>query len=256
MRLPLSFTFSCAWSTRTSRSIRNSSGGGGIRGLSVMCEPPPTPMATPSTEASKNAAARPPMPPSKTPQYCTFCGGPLQTKVPPGDERARKVCGACGMVAYENPKIIAACVALSEDGLRVLLARRAIMPMRGRWGVPAGFMEMGESADDAAKRECWEECFAKTHRNERLIAVYSVLPAKQVQLVYRATLANEREVKPGIESLETKMFMWEEIPWDELAFSTNRWALMHAKETLGQDEPRVQLRSKLDDGSFVDSPNM
>ena len=243
----LLFAFGSAWTARTSSSLRR----GGFRRYAVMCEQPAVPAATPSPASN---LPKPPAP-AKTPQFCAFCGGNLHLKVPTGDERVRKVCGSCGQVAYENPKIVAACVAVSEDGLRVLLARRAIMPMRDRWGVPAGFMEMGESADEAAKRECWEECFARMQQNAKLIAVYSVLPAKQVQLVYRATLANESEVKPGIESLETKMFRWEDIPWDDLAFSTNRWALKHAKDTLGEEIPKVQLRSKLDDGSYIDSPS-
>lgn len=164
------------------------------------------------------------------------------------------MCSGCERVHYENPKVVCATVAISCDSKRVLLARRKIWPRQGYWGIPAGFLELGESTDKGAERECYEECHAKLEKPLVLLAVYSVLPAKQIQLVYRSTLENEADIKPGIESQETRMFEWKDIPWDELAFPTCEWALKHARNTQGEDAPKTQLRSKLPDGTFVDTP--
>lgn len=205
--------------------------------------PKPAPPTTPATPAS-------------TPTFCTYCASVLETKVPAGDERARLVCtrSDCGRVHYENPRAVCATVAVSADSRRVLLARRKIWPRVGYWGIPAGFLELNESTDGGAERECYEECYAQLKKPLVLIAIYSVLPAKQIQHVYRATLENEGDVRAGVESMETRMFEWKDIPWDELAFPTCEWALKHVKDTLGEETPRTQLRSKLIDGTFVDTP--
>lgn len=188
-------------------------------------------------------------------QFCGACGGALKQSTPLGDERERSVCGDCGHVWYENPTPTVATVAVSSDGARVLLARRALAPCKGLWGIPGGFLEIGEAAENGAMREAWEECGAKLAQNTRLLAVYTVLPARQVQLVYRSILLNEENLAPGVESLNVKMFEWDSVPWDELAFSTNNWALAHARDTLAIDVPPPQLRTKMPDGSYDQVPS-
>jgi NADH pyrophosphatase NudC (nudix superfamily) len=80
-------------------------------------------------------------------------------RVPEGDNRNRLVCPECGFVAYENPKIVVGSV-VAEDGA-VLMCRRAIEPRRGFWTLPAGFMELGETIEEGAIREVWDERFGK-----------------------------------------------------------------------------------------------
>jgi ADP-ribose pyrophosphatase YjhB (NUDIX family) len=145
----------------------------------------------------------------------------FQRRVPEGDDRDRLVCGDCGFVAYENPKIVVGSVVI-EDG-RVLLCRRAIEPRRGFWTLPAGFMEMGETAEEGAAREAWEEARAKLAL-EGVLGVYSIARIGQVQVIFRARLA-EPGFAPGPESLDVRLFEWGEIPWDEIAFPSVRWAL-------------------------------
>ena len=72
-------------------------------------------------------------------KYCSVCGEQVRVGVPIGDNRPRHICDACGTVHYQNPKVVAGCIASWED--RILLCRRAIEPRRGLWTVPAGFME-------------------------------------------------------------------------------------------------------------------
>ena len=146
----------------------------------------------------------------------------FELRVPEGDDRERRVCGTCGFIDYQNPRIVAGSVVL-KDG-KILLCRRAIEPRKGYWTLPAGFMELGESVEEAAAREAMEEACA-TIRIDRLLAIYSVPRIGQVQTMFRAELMSD--IRPGPESLETKLVDWKDIPWAELAFPTVVWALTH-----------------------------
>jgi ADP-ribose pyrophosphatase YjhB (NUDIX family) len=142
-------------------------------------------------------------------------------RIPPGDDRERLVCGDCGFIAYENPKVIVGSVVI-EAG-RVLLCRRAIEPRRGFWTLPAGFLEMGETAEEGARREAREEACAEI-AIEDLLGVFSIARIGQVQLIYRASLARPG-IAAGPESEAVDFFAWDEIPWGDLAFPSVRWAL-------------------------------
>jgi ADP-ribose pyrophosphatase YjhB (NUDIX family) len=154
--------------------------------------------------------------------------GPTILTVPEGDNRERMVCPDCGFINYENPKIIVGAVCSWED--RILLCRRAINPRRGYWTLPAGYLELNESTSAGAMREAWEEARAKI-AIDGLLAVYDIPRISQVQLIYRARLTAP-EVAAGPESLEVRLFAWDEIPHDELAFPSVRWALDHYRDCL------------------------
>ena len=83
--------------------------------------------------------------------FCSACGAKVSHRVPPGDSLPRHVCDACGVIHYRNPRLVVGALPEWED--RVLLCRRAIEPRHGKWTLPAGFMENGESVADAARRE-------------------------------------------------------------------------------------------------------
>ena len=92
--------------------------------------------------------------------FCSNCGSPdLVLSIPPNDTVVRKICQNCHTIHYENPKIIVATIPI-KDG-KVLLCKRAIEPMKGKWTLPGGYMENGESAEEGAAREMWEEATAK-----------------------------------------------------------------------------------------------
>ena len=151
-------------------------------------------------------------------------------KVPDGDDRTRSVCSHCDFVDYQNPKIVVGSVALWER--RILMCRRAIEPRKGFWTLPAGYLELGERAEDGAVREAFEEAQARISI-DRLLAVYSVPRISQVQIMYRADL-DEPDISPGQESLEVALFDWADIPWAEIAFPTVGWALRHYRESAGK----------------------
>jgi ADP-ribose pyrophosphatase YjhB (NUDIX family) len=154
-----------------------------------------------------------PMPSTKEPSFVHV--------IPEGDNRLRQVCTDCGFVAYENPKVVVGAVVTS--GEKILLCRRAINPRRGFWTLPAGFMELHESAETGAAREAWEEANARI-AIERLLAAYTIPRLSQVQLIYRARLIDPA-ISAGVESLEVGLFDYADIPWDDLAFPSVRWAL-------------------------------
>lgn len=151
-------------------------------------------------------------------------------EVPEGDNRQRLVCADCGFINYENPKIVVGSVCYLED--RILLCRRAINPRKGFWTLPAGYLELHETTIDGAKREAWEEARAQIEI-ETLLAVYTIPRLSQVQLIYRARLTDQA-VSAGPESIEVGLFDFAEIPWDDMAFPSAKWALNHFRESRSQ----------------------
>ncbi|MEZ5896255.1 MAG: NUDIX hydrolase [Parvularculaceae bacterium] len=152
--------------------------------------------------------------------------------IPPGDDHERDVCRHCGFIDYKNPKIVVGSVCVLGDA--ILLCRRAIEPRRGYWTLPAGYMELGETVEEGARREAWEEARARLVI-DRVLAIYSVPRISQVQIMFRATLANE-DIAPGPESLDARLFHWDDIPWPDLAFPTVGWALRHFREAEGRQD--------------------
>ncbi|MGB0664375.1 MAG: NUDIX hydrolase [Pontibacterium sp.] len=154
-------------------------------------------------------------------KYCSQCGGKTHMAVPKGDNKVRAICQSCHHIFYDNPRIVAGTLPVYKD--KVLLCKRAIEPRKGYWTLPAGFMENGESTEQAALRETYEEAHAHVVL-ESLYASTSILHVNQVQLIYLATLSRP-EFGPGSESLEVALFDEAEIPWQDLAFTTITSAL-------------------------------
>jgi ADP-ribose pyrophosphatase YjhB (NUDIX family) len=151
----------------------------------------------------------------------------FEKRIPEGDNRERLVCGRCEFIHYQNPKIVAGSVA--TWGTKILLAKRAIEPRKGFWTLPAGYMELGETTEQAALREAREEACA-TIEIDRLLAMYSVPRIGQVQIMYRARLVSP-DVSAGEESEAVALVERQDIPWDQLAFPTVVWALAHFFES-------------------------
>lgn len=157
-------------------------------------------------------------------------------KVPEGEDSERLVCESCGFIHYENPKVVVGALATWQD--RILLCRRAIDPRKGFWTLPAGYLELHESAEAGARREAWEEARAELDIVQ-LLAVYSIPRISQIQLIYLARLVSP-EVEAGAETAELDLFAWDDIPWDDIAFPSVHWALHHFAET--RDHPTFAPR--------------
>lgn len=158
------------------------------------------------------------------PRFCIQCGSDrVTTRVPDGDDHLREVCDNCGHIHYFNPKIVVG--ALPVYGDQVLLCKRAIEPRFGKWTLPAGFMEEGESLEQGAMRETLEEARARLS-DLQLYTVISLPDISQVYMLFRAQL---QDTNFGVsnESLEVRLFDEGDIPWDELAFRTISATLRH-----------------------------
>jgi ADP-ribose pyrophosphatase YjhB (NUDIX family) len=143
--------------------------------------------------------------------YCPRCGAPLIVRLLDTEDRPRLICDR-GHILYVNPKLVVGVI--PERRGRVLLLRRAIEPRHGFWTYPGGFMEIDETAEECAAREAHEEVGVHVR----------VLDLVVVSIVYRGTVAEGRPAA-GREALETRWFRPDDIPWDDLAYETTRWAL-------------------------------
>ena len=139
-------------------------------------------------------------------------------------------CRTRGQISTRNPLVVVGCVA-EKDG-KVLLCKRAIEPRYGYWTVPAGFMELGETVAGGAARETLEEALATVELGH-LFALVDVVHAGQVHLFYTGKLVGDFGV--GEETLESALFSEDEIPWDEIAFHSGKFALQKYFEDRGKN---------------------
>jgi len=156
-------------------------------------------------------------------KFCSACGASVTFRQPQDDNRERYICDDCETIHYSNPRIVAGCL-VSQDN-KVLLCQRAIEPRKGYWTLPAGFMENGESVEQGAARETWEEAQAKVTVGD-LYTLFSLPHISQVYMFFRATM-DDQHFAPGPESLDCKFVSEDEIPWDQLAFPVINSTLRH-----------------------------
>jgi len=161
------------------------------------------------------------------PRHCPECGLPVELRILEADHRPRLTCPN-GHITWRNPRVVVG--TLPVLGGRVHLARRAIEPGVGRWTYPGGFLEIGEAAAEGARRETEEETELLVEIG-RLIGVYSRPHVGIVTIVYEAAVVGGR-AEPAAESTEVRAFTPDDIPWDELAFSTAESALRDWVRTL------------------------
>lgn len=151
-------------------------------------------------------------------RFCNRCGHAVRHAIPDdGDTRIRAICDACHTVHYQNPLNVVGTIPVTDDG-RILLCKRNIEPRKGKWTLPAGFMELGETLAQGAERETDEEVGADIEMG-RLFCIISVPRVGQVHVFYCARLRSEA-FNPGYETQEVRLFAQDEIPWDGLAFHT------------------------------------
>jgi ADP-ribose pyrophosphatase YjhB (NUDIX family) len=149
-------------------------------------------------------------------RFCSHCGHAISRRVPEGDSRLRDCCDQCGAIHYVNPRPVVGTIPVWND--QVLLCLRAIEPRLGFWTLPAGFMEVGESSADGARRETREEACARVELGP-LFSMIDVPAVEQLHIFYRARLL-DLDFAAGAETLEVRLFSEADIPWDRLAFRT------------------------------------
>jgi 8-oxo-dGTP diphosphatase len=130
-------------------------------------------------------------------------------------------CTHCGYGAYYNPKPVACTIPRTAAG-EIVLLRRGFEPGKGRWTFPGGFVDLGESVEDAARRETMEELEIEVEL-DGLVGVYSRGDDRIVLVVFTALALGEPQRTP--EATEVRAFARDALPWDELAFWSTAAAL-------------------------------
>ncbi len=149
-------------------------------------------------------------------RHCPRCGAPPEVRLPRSLH-----CPSCGLRAYFNPKPVACVVARDAAG-GVVLVRRAHDPGAGRWSMPGGFVDLGESVEDAARREAVEELEIDLELGP-VVGVYSRPDDPVILIVFAARTDQSPQTTP--EAIEVRAFAPQELPWDELAFWSTEVAL-------------------------------
>jgi ADP-ribose pyrophosphatase YjhB (NUDIX family) len=147
-------------------------------------------------------------------RFCVACGGPLSQRTEP---RTPQRCETCGRLHFRDPKVGVGVVVHDEAG-RLLLVRRGVDPAKGKWALPAGFVDAGEDPRDAAKREALEETGLEVVVG-KVIDVYPGEPGSGVTffLSFSAELVGGH-LQAGDDATEVGFFGSDELP--ELAFSS------------------------------------
>jgi ADP-ribose pyrophosphatase YjhB (NUDIX family) len=164
----------------------------------------------------------------ETYKYCPLCGGELEERLLKPGEPRRLVCTHCGFVFYIDPKLAVISLVPIAGGL--VLTRRAIDPGYGRWVVPGGFVDVGETLEEAVVRETLEE----TRLQVEVVRLFNVYSYKHSRTVVAAFLTRHvaGELAAGDETLEARVFGPDEIPWPEIPFRSTLDALKEYLEML------------------------
>lgn len=154
-------------------------------------------------------------------KFCSNCGHTVSLKDIPGDTHPRFFCDQCESIHYQNPNMVVGCIPIWND--QVMLCRRAIEPGKGLWNLPGGYLENGETVEEGAAREVWEEAGIRV----RVTSLHTVFNIPKINQVYLHFLAEMPDLNyaAGVESLEVEMFKETEIPWEEIAFSSSTFSL-------------------------------
>ena len=160
-------------------------------------------------------------PSRQTTMFCIKCGSKTNNVRLNGESIFRDVCSSCNYIHYVNPKIIVGALPFKNN--RILLCKRDIHPGFGKWTLPSGFMEMGESLEQGAKREALEEANLEISI-KMLYGTYSIPEIGQVLFIYIAKILNE-DFKAADETSEVRLFDIDTIPWDQIAFPSVQYFL-------------------------------
>lgn len=165
------------------------------------------------------------------------------------DKTHRMMCTDCSEISYQNPKVLV--MVFVEWGGRILLCRRAEPPQIGYWMLPGGFMECGESLQEAAARETLEETGVTIDPDQlQLWTVSSLTDLNQVYVGFRANLAEHQMPKPGPECLDVDFFRHNQVPWQDLAFNEVASYLNRFFDEAARDQYSIHFEY-LNAGSFA-----
>jgi ADP-ribose pyrophosphatase YjhB (NUDIX family)/ribosomal protein S27AE len=154
-------------------------------------------------------------------RFCPRCGNRLGVRVLKRGDPERLVCESCGFVFYLGPKLVAGAIFELDGG--IVLIQRDIEPGYGKWTFPGGFVERGERAEAAARREVLEESGLEIEVGE-ILGLYTYDGQVPAIAVFAARVVRGKPV-PLDETLDVRSFPRDALPWNELAFPSTEQAL-------------------------------
>jgi ADP-ribose pyrophosphatase YjhB (NUDIX family) len=173
--------------------------------------------------------------------FCSNCAHPISFGNVEGEHIPRLHCVSCGTIHYVNPKVIVGCLPIWED--KVMLCKRGIEPQYGLWNIPGGFMENDETTQEGAVREMFEETNGRV-KVLGLHSVFNVVPVNQVHLHYLVEMEDlNYSLTP--ESIDIQLFTEENIPWQDVAFASSKFALKKYFEDRKNNRRKTHIGSLL-----------
>ncbi len=151
--------------------------------------------------------------------HCPYCGNLLVDKWIEFEEMSRPVCEEGHFIYY--PSLVATAAVIAYNGNSVVLERRAIEPGYGKWNLLGGYLTPGETVEEGAMREVFEE----SGLHVLLGKPFKTWSGTRSMCVYYDARISGGELTCSNESLEVKLFEFDQIPWGEFAFKHHEEAL-------------------------------
>jgi ADP-ribose pyrophosphatase YjhB (NUDIX family) len=158
-------------------------------------------------------------------KFCSECGGLIALRWQVEDRRERLVCESCGTVHYRNPRVLVICAVVWSE--RLLMCRRACDPGLGKWIGPSGYLECGETLQEGAARETFEETGVIVDPAEmELQSVINLVGLEQVAVTFRVELDAQPVIRPGPECAEAAFLSQDELRQIDVAWhdASGKWA--------------------------------
>jgi NADH pyrophosphatase NudC (nudix superfamily) len=162
--------------------------------------------------------------------FCPECGGPLLPHLVGGEQRNHYFCQRCQAPHYNHPMIVVTAFVAHAD--RLLWVQRDLQPQRGKWAIPGGFLENGETLAEGAARELHEEAGILLQPGQlQLYMTGTITFINQVYVGFRATV-DTVNCDPGVESMDCRFYTRQDCPWDEVAYPQVNDSILQAYDDL------------------------
>lgn len=180
--------------------------------------------------------------------FCPFCQTRLIYKHI--ESRKRLYCSHCHIPIYENPVPATAAILINNEK-KVLLVKRKVEPKKGRWSLPGGFIEIGETPEESCLRELFEETNLQAEIDQLINIHLSDNPIyKSVLVIGYSVKKISGKIKAGDDSEEAVFFKLNKLP--ELAFRSHQLLLDNALKLRGiKKSPRSSLNDLKNLGAYV-----
>jgi 8-oxo-dGTP diphosphatase len=148
--------------------------------------------------------------------FCYQCGGPLLPYTVVTGQRNHSYCQRCEQPRYNSPMVVVTAFVACDN--RLLWVQRDLQPQRGKWAIPGGFLENGETLAEGSARELREEAgVVLTAPQLHLYMLGTITFTNQIYVGFRATVDTD-DCPPGEESMDCRFFAREDCPWEEVAY--------------------------------------